>query len=260
MSEIYILILSHPFNLPRGKRGSSSSLKQKPPKVNNNKKKRKRKDEPSEEAAAEEEETILPIRKQRQLPLPNPPRNHLIRLVQSPFYSIMRHNRQESEATDLHVAAPFCYAKRLVGVFYSEVIVTRFLHYLIRGTRGLDSLCRRMDDLMSWPCFNSLQYYGPQPGAPIPKNIPAYLAQHGAPQEWIEKATIYEEAAHTLLGTSRTTTTTPTVTMEDDEDDAGDEEQQQQPPSKRRRFLLSTTTVPQPNDDEEGEESFFIDF
>ena len=69
-------------------------------------------------------------------------------LVHSPFRAISMHNKKESEATDLHDAAPYCYPKRIVGPFYTEERAKQFSHELIHGTRGLESLCKQLDRML----------------------------------------------------------------------------------------------------------------
>jgi hypothetical protein len=107
------------------------------------------------------------------------------------------HNKKESEATDLHDAAPYCYPKRIVGPFYTEERAKQFSHELIHGTRGLESLCKQLDRMLLEPRYNDLSYYGSD--APLEEGLLSYLQKHDAPPAWLDACRMLDEAAEVLV-------------------------------------------------------------
>jgi hypothetical protein len=125
----------------------------------------------------------------------------IVVLCEDPFLAVTCYNQRRAQAADLRDAAPFCYPERVAGPMYLDERAKLFAHKLVHGTRGLASVCRRMEALaaeFNIPCYS--------PNVPLPQGqtLGSYLAKAGAPAPYLEAVELYEEAAMVLLMEDRT--------------------------------------------------------
>jgi hypothetical protein len=111
------------------------------------------------------------------------------------------HNQQKSIARDLREAAPFLFPIRAAGPFYLESTAKNFAHEFVHGTRGLNSLCKRMEKLSASASYN-VKCYSLDVPLEHGDSLPLFLKRHGASQEYIEAAIRLEEARNVLLSSS----------------------------------------------------------
>jgi hypothetical protein len=129
-------------------------------------------------------------------PFSTPQRTFITTLASDPFLAVTCHNQLTAEATDLSASAPYNYIERVAGPFYDEERIKCFAAELVRGTRGLPSLTKRIEVLAA-------RYGVPCYGANVPlengESAATYLARRGAPLEYTEAIERLERAGAVLV-------------------------------------------------------------
>ncbi len=121
-----------------------------------------------------------------------------VSLAHNPLRATALHNQRRSAARDLREAAPFCYPIRITGPFFHEGRAKQFADELVHGTRGLASLCRRMENLSGiFPYF--VPCYSIDVALEKGDSLYAFLERGGAPREYLEAVERLEEAKRVLL-------------------------------------------------------------
>lgn len=127
-------------------------------------------------------------------PFETPQRSFLVLLAPDPFHAVALHNQRRSRATDLHAAAPFCKLERVTAAFYTEARATAFAQDVVKGVRGLTSVCRRFEQLAAAygvACYSA--------ACPLGEPIVDYVRRAGLSEAYVDAALTFEQAAATLL-------------------------------------------------------------
>jgi hypothetical protein len=125
-----------------------------------------------------------------------PQRTFITALADDPFLAATCHNQKRAEAPDLHATAPYNYIERVAGPFYDEDRIKCFAAELVRGTRGLPSLIKRIEVLAAQ---YGVRCYGPDVVLAGGESTATYLASRGAPLEYTEAVERLEKAGAVLM-------------------------------------------------------------
>jgi hypothetical protein len=124
-----------------------------------------------------------------------------VSLVPHPLIATVFHNQQRSRARDLRDAAPFIVPIRAAGPFYLESTATDFAHEFVHGTRGLNSLCKRMESLSASARYK-VNCFSLDVTLKDDESLLDFLLRNNASEEYIEAARRLEEARKVLLESS----------------------------------------------------------
>jgi hypothetical protein len=123
-------------------------------------------------------------------------RTFITTLASDPILAVTCHNQQRADATDLVTSAPYNYIERAAGPFYSEERLKAFASELVRGTRGLPSLKKRIEVLAAQ---YGVRCYGADVQLEGGESAASYLSRRGAPLDYVEAVERLEKAGAVLM-------------------------------------------------------------